>query len=115
MNILPEVFVQGAASASFVPWLAGAYRGRVKLRDMTRWIGPRCVAAILFASGVAAQPAPTSLPYTAVHGPQFISVADATFMSRDDRVIGVMIGKTAKAYAAGILSQRGLVEAQSPK
>jgi len=84
---------------------------------MTRWIGPRCVAAILFASGVAAQPAPApkSLPYTAVHGPQFISVADATFMSGDDRVIGVMIGKTAKAYAAGILSQHGLVEDQSPK
>jgi len=42
-------------------------------------------------------------------------VADATFMSGDDRVIGVMIGKTAKAYAAGILSQHGLVEDQSPK
>jgi hypothetical protein len=83
------------------------------------WIVPACVFAVmLFASSVAAQQAPAttkSLPYTAVHDPQFISVADATFMSGDDRVIGVMVGKTAKAYAAGILSQHGLVEDQSPK
>ena len=73
---------------------------------------------MLFAGRIAAQQAPAttkSLPYTAVHDPQFISVADATFMSGDDRVIGVMVGKTAKAYAASILSQHGLVEDQSPK
>ena len=63
---------------------------------------------------LAAQSAPP-LPYTAVHDPQFISVADAAFMNDEDRVIGVMIGTAAKAYPAGILSQHGLVEDQSPK
>ncbi|PYQ81261.1 MAG: hypothetical protein DMG01_04505, partial [Acidobacteria bacterium] len=47
--------------------------------------------------------------------PQFISAAEATFMHDDDRVIGLMVRKTAKAYPAGILSQHGLVEDQSPK
>ena len=57
--------------------------------------------------------APVRLPYAAVHDPQFISVAEATFMSAEDRVIGLMDGATAKAYPAGILSQHGLVEDRS--
>jgi len=70
----------------------------------------------LIVAGVVAQaPAQPNLPYTAVHDPQFISAAEATFMHDDDRVIGLMVGKTAKAYPAGILSQHGLVEDQSPK
>ena len=70
----------------------------------------------LIVAGVLAQaPAQHNLPYTAVHDPQFISAAEATFMHDDDRVIGLMVGKTAKAYPAGILSQHGLVEDQSPK
>ena len=59
--------------------------------------------------------APPSLPYTAVHDPQFISAGDATFMNDEDRVIGLMSGKTAKAYPAGILSQHGLVQDRSAK
>jgi hypothetical protein len=58
---------------------------------------------------------PVRLPYAAVHDPQFISAAEATFMGDEDRVIGVMSGRTAKAYPAGILSQHGLVEDRSPK
>lgn len=78
------------------------------------------VAGALASSGVAAaqSPAPARLPYAAVHDPQFISVAEATFMHDEDRVIGLMGGKTGKtaiAYPAGILSQHGLVEDQSPK
>ncbi|PYR15330.1 MAG: hypothetical protein DMG00_00825 [Acidobacteria bacterium] len=70
----------------------------------------------LIVAGVLAQaPAQPNLPYTAVHDPQFISAAEATFMHDDDRVIGLMVGKTAKAYPAGILSQHGLVEDQSPR
>lgn len=74
-------------------------------------------AGVLLATAAAAQEtAPSkSLPYTAVHDPQFISASAATFMSGDDRIIGVMSGKVAKAYPAGILSQHGLVEDQSPK
>ena len=55
-----------------------------------------------------------NLGYTAVHNPEFIPAAEANFVEPDDRVIGVMIGKVAKAYPAGILSQHGLVEDQSP-
>ena len=80
------------------------------------WIGFSCFfAGSLLATLGAAQEAPKapSLPYTAVHDPQFISAADATFMHADDRLIGVIDGATAKAYPAGILSQHGLVEDRS--
>jgi hypothetical protein len=73
-------------------------------------------AATVLAGGLAAaqSAAPVSLPYTAVHDPQFISASDATFLHDDDRVIGLMSGTTAKAYPGGILSQHGLVEDRSP-
>jgi hypothetical protein len=54
------------------------------------------------------------LPYVAVHNPEFISAQAATFMNAEDRVIGLMSGKTAKTYPAGILAQHGLVEDDSP-
>lgn len=74
-------------------------------------------AGVLLANGAPAfqSPAPAPLPYAAVHDPQFIRASDATFMNDEDRVIGVMTGRTAKAFPAGILSQHGLVEDQSPK
>jgi hypothetical protein len=62
----------------------------------------------------AQEPKPQNLPYAAVHNPEFISAPAATFMNADDRVIGLMSGKTAKAYPAGILAQHGLVEDASP-
>jgi hypothetical protein len=58
---------------------------------------------------------PKSLPYAAVHDPQFTGAADATFLNDDDRVIGVMSGRIAKAFPAGILIQHGLVEDMSPR
>ena len=83
---------------------------------MRRSIVAALAGSTLIVAGVLAQtPAPPNLPYTAVHDPQFISAAEATFMHDDDRVIGLMVGKTAKAYPAGILSQHGLVEDQSPQ
>ena len=63
---------------------------------------------------VAQDPKPQSLPYVAVHDPEFISVSVATFMNADDRVIGLMSGTRAKAYPAGILAQHGLVQDDSP-
>jgi len=71
---------------------------------------------MLFGSAIAfaQDPKPQNLPYAAVHNPEFISVSAATFMNADDRVIGLMSGKTAKAYPAGILAQHGLVEDDSP-
>jgi hypothetical protein len=83
---------------------------------MMRHIVPAAVVATVLVTGMrAAQtPAPRSLPYTAVHDPEFISAAEATFINQDDRVIGLMAGSVAKAYPAGILSQHGLVEDRSP-
>jgi hypothetical protein len=71
---------------------------------------------VLLGSAVAfaQESKPQNLPYVAVHDPEFISAPAATFMNADDRVIGLMNGKTAKAYPAGILAQHGLVEDDSP-
>ena len=69
-----------------------------------------CGSAIVLAQ----ESVPQNLPYAAVHNPEFISVRAATFMNADDRVIGLLTGKTAKAYPAGILAQHGLVEDDSP-
>lgn len=82
-----------------------------------RFLAASVVAGAFLATGVAAfqTPAPPNLPYVAVHDPQFISASEASFMSDEDRVIGLMSGKTAKAYPAGILSQHGLVQDRSPK
>ena len=63
----------------------------------------------------AQEPKPQSLPYGTVHIPEFMAVREATFMNGDDRVIGLMSGKTAKASPAGILAQHGLVQDDSPK
>jgi len=73
------------------------------------------VVGLLLANALPAgqTPPPKDLPYTAVHDPQFLRASDATFMKDDDRLIGLMSGKVAKAYPAGILSQHGLVEDQS--
>lgn len=54
------------------------------------------------------------LPYKAVHNPQFIPARSASFLHDGDRVIGITVGKAAKAYPAGILAQHGLVEDSSP-
>ena len=73
------------------------------------------LAAIGTTTAMAQTATPQSLPYTAVHDPEFIAPRAATFMNADDRVIGLMSGKTAKAYPAGILAQHGLVEDDSPR
>jgi hypothetical protein len=70
-------------------------------------------AALLLASGtcIAFQaPVKPSLPYAAIEHAEFIAPSQATFMGDRDRLIGVMDGKIAKAYPAGILAQHGLVQ-----
>jgi hypothetical protein len=71
----------------------------------------RLIPALGLAAALVQAP---SLPYAAVHSPEFISASAATFMNADDRVIGVATGKAPKAYPAGILAQHGLVEDESP-
>ena len=56
-----------------------------------------------------ASPKP-DLPYKAIDHPEFIPAREAKFMSDRDRIIGVIDGKIAKAYPAGILAQHGLVQ-----
>jgi Protein of unknown function (DUF3179) len=74
-------------------------------------------AAFALAAVSLLRPLPAvaqELPYRAVHDPQFISAHAATFLHDGDRVIGVLEGKTAKAFPAAILAQHGLVEDRSP-
>ena len=61
--------------------------------------------------GVAQDKAPQkSLPYVTVDHPEFIPAAQAGFLNDHDRVIGVVDGQVAKAYAAADLAQHGVVQ-----
>lgn len=80
---------------------------------MKRFAIPASATAILLLAPVSQAfqaSSAASLPYTAVHDPEFISAAQATFMHPGDRLIGIAMGNIAKAYPAGILSQHGLVQ-----
>lgn len=83
-------------------------------------LGAAAAALVLAGAWAHSQTTPErptaqpNLPYAAVHHPDFIPASAATFVQPQDRVIGVMAGKVAKAYPAGILSQHGLVEDESP-
>ena len=69
-----------------------------------------CVYGIASAAAAPQKP----LPYVAMHHPLLIPAAAATFLHGEDRVIGVVVGNSARAYPAAILAQHGLVEDQSP-
>ena len=74
------------------------------------WASAALLVLCAAEPGAQQATAARSLPYVAVHDPELISAAEATFMDAEDRVIGLMDGTMAKAYPAGILSQHGLVE-----
>ena len=71
-----------------------------------------CVLVGLCTLGAACQEksAPKDLPYVTVDHPEFITAQQASFLADPDRLIGVMDGKTAKAYPAAILAQHGVVQ-----
>lgn len=73
-------------------------------------IGPRVPAQTAPSQSAA----PAKLPYTAVHNPEFMSPSEVKFMRPNDRLIGIVVGKVAKAYPAGIVSQHGLVQDETP-
>ena len=74
-------------------------------------IGIAASALFAAAATLAFQtPAQTSLPYTAIEHAEFIPASQVTFLTDRDRLIGVLDGKIAKAYPAGILAQHGLVQ-----
>lgn len=76
------------------------------------------VAAAMAIAVAALSAAPDvkkpELPYATIDHPQFIPASQATFLSPHDLLIGVIDGKTAKAYPAAILAQHGVVQDQMP-
>ncbi len=52
------------------------------------------------------------LPYVTIDHPHFITASQATVLFAGDLLIGVIDGKTAKAYPAAILAQHGVVQDQ---
>ena len=67
--------------------------------------------ATLAGFGAAQDKAPQkSLPYVTVDHPKFVPAAKAGFLQDSYRVIGVMDGRVAKAYAAADLAQHGVVQ-----
>ena len=67
--------------------------------------------AIGFAPpSAAAQAKKPPLPYVTIEHPQFVTAAEAAFLSSQDLLIGVTDGKTSKAYPAAILAQHGVVQ-----
>jgi hypothetical protein len=84
------------------------------MKILNRWHAVALVLAGLAATAAAQKKAAERLPYEAVHRPEFIAAASATFMSDSDRVIGITVGTQARCYPAAILAQHGLVEDQSP-
>lgn len=79
-----------------------------------RFTGTLLALFWVYLIGSAAAAPQKPLPYVAMHHPLFIPAAAATFLHGEDRVIGVVVGKSVKAYPAAILAQHGLVEDQSP-
>lgn len=69
--------------------------------------------AVLLGAAAAAFTQP-NLPYKSIDDPQFISASAATFLSPDDRLIGIASGFAVKAYPAAILAQHGVVLDQLP-
>ena len=52
------------------------------------------------------------LPYTAILDPQYVPAAQATFLQDEDILIGVAVGRVAKAFPAADLAQHGSVNDQ---
>ena len=78
----------------------------------------KAVLTLVLAAGVAvpaaAQTPPPAMPYTAVHHPEFVDAAAATFLQDDDIVLGVVSGRVARAFPAADLAQHGAVSDRMP-
>ena len=74
----------------------------------------RISVVLVLVAGIAAPiraqtPPATTMPYTAVHQPEFVAASEVTFLQDDDIMLGVVSGKVAKAFPAADLSQHGAV------
>ena len=97
---------------------------------MLNWTRTRARPSTIFAASLVAglavqvlaqtpaatqpQTPPGMLPYTAILDPQYVPAAKATFLQDEDILIGVAVGKVAKAYPAADLAQHGSVNDQMP-
>lgn len=67
------------------------------------------IALLLVALPLIAFQSSKQMPYTAVNNPEFVPTSAATFLSDDDRLIGLTSDNVVKAYPAAILAQHGVV------
>lgn len=67
------------------------------------------IALPLMALPLFAFQSAKQMPYTAVNNPEFTLASAATFLSDDDRLIGLTSNNIVKAYPAAILAQHGVV------
>ncbi len=72
------------------------------------------VAGVTSTSAFAQNTKPKFLPYTTIDHPQFVPASEATFLSKDDFLIGLFQGGVAKAYPAADLAQHGVAQDQMP-
>jgi Protein of unknown function (DUF3179) len=70
---------------------------------------------VISGSAFAQNKVPEMMPYTTVYNPQFVSAAQASFLSDTDVVIGVSSGGLTKAYPGADLAQHGAVQDQMPE
>lgn len=79
---------------------------------MKEWTGINRTLVLLVGTAVPAfsqAPQGPPMPYTAVHQPEFVAAAEASFLQDDDVLLGITSGRVAKAYPAADLSQHGAV------
>jgi hypothetical protein len=69
---------------------------------------------VLAQSPPGAPPLTAPMPYTAIHQPEFVTAAEATFLQDDDILLGVASGNVARAYPAADLTQHGAVLDRMP-
>ena len=55
-----------------------------------------------------------SMPYLAIHAPEYVTAPEATFLQDDDILLGVASGTVAKAFPAADLAQHGSVAERMP-
>ena len=87
----------------------GVYRARHAQSGEIMAVMRVRTALYLMALPLAAFQSAKQMPYTAVNNPEFIMPSAATFLSDDDRLIGLASDNIVKAYPAAILAQHGVV------
>lgn len=90
-----------------------ACRG-VAIREFPLKSGYGFADYLLYVDGVRAGVVEAKKEGETLTGYEIQTASQATFLHDDDRLIGIVVGKSAEADPAAILTQHGLVEHQSP-